>query len=101
MSKLKDCCNICRVIDEGPLVSCAICKFPYHMKCVQPKLTIKNFDTILATPGFYYYCPDHHNLSAHKVLQKFSSMESKFFKYISDISEDLSKFREDVNKFFI
>lgn len=87
-----DCCNICRISNRSPLVTCSVCKLPFHMKCVAPKMTIKDFDTFLATPGFFFYCEKHCDLSVHKLLKRLATIEEKFKRCFSEINEELKDF---------
>lgn len=92
----KENCNICHKASRSPLVNCAVCKYPYHMKCVAPNSTIKDFDGLLSTPGFYFYCKNHHNLSVHKLLKRISSIEEKFKKCFSEVNDELASFQESL-----
>lgn len=98
IAKTMECCNICRISNRSPLVVCAVCKFPFHMKCVSPKLTIKDFDTVLSTPGFYFYCNDHCNLSVHKLLRTLAGIEEKFRRCFTEINNELNDFQSALKK---
>lgn len=91
-TKSMENCNLCKTAGGSPLVNCAACKFPFHMKCIAPQLTIKDFDAIISTPGFYFYCNEHCNLSVHNLLKRISRMEDKFRKCFKEISDDIADF---------
>lgn len=92
----KENCNICHVANRSPLVTCAVCKYAYHMKCISPKSTIKDFDALLSIPGFYFYCKDHHNLSVHKLLKRIDYIEDKFKKCFAEVNEELNDFQKSL-----
>lgn len=66
------------------------------MKCVAPNSTIKDFDALLQTPGFYFYCKDHHNLSVHKLLKKIAAIEDKFKKCFTEVNQELNDFQKSL-----
>lgn len=92
----KDTCNTCNLSGISPLVNCAVCKESYHIKCIAPNSTIKDFDALLTTPGFYFYCKNHHHLSVHNLIKRLSSIEEKFKKCFSDVNEELTQFHKSI-----
>lgn len=101
MEKSFDFCNKCRKDDNCALVHCAVCSFPFHVKCVAPKLTVKACDDLVANPSFHFYCEDHLNLCVHKLLNRISKLERKFkvcIEPLSDISSELEKHQADLKK---
>lgn len=100
MNKSFDFCNKCRIDDNSALVHCAVCSYPFHVKCVAPKLTVKACDELVANPSFHFYCEDHRNLCVHKLLNRISMLERKFrscIEPLSDISNELDKHQTELN----
>lgn len=80
MEKSFNICNKCRKDDDQPVIHCAVCCYPFHMKCIAPKLTVKTFDDVMSLPGFQFYCDDHLNLCVHKLLNRISLLEKNLRK---------------------
>jgi hypothetical protein len=100
MEKSFDFCNKCRKIDNGALIHCAVCSYPYHVKCIAPKLTVKACDDLIANNNFHFYCDDHSELCVHKLLNRISKLERKFrtcVEPLNDISNELDKHQQHLN----
>lgn len=101
MEKTFDVCNKCHVHNNSALVHCAVCSYPFHVKCVAPKLTVKACDDLISNPCFNFYCEEHQNLCVHKLLNRISSLERKFrmcVEPLTDISNELDKHQDQLVK---
>ena len=93
-------CNLCQIFDSSPLVHCAVCCHAFHMKCVLPNVPLIAFDAIERSPNFAFYCNDHTNFCVHKLLQKISSLETKFsdgMQPMIEIYKELEQHKEDLS----
>jgi hypothetical protein len=92
-------CNKCKKEDNCALIHCAVCSYPYHAKCVAPKLTVKACDELVANNNFQFYCDDHQSLCVHKLLNRINLLERKFRKCtepLVDITNELDKHQADL-----
>lgn len=99
MNKSFDFCNKCRKKDDAAIIHCAVCSYPFHSKCVAPKLTVKACDDLISINNFQFYCDDHQNLCVHKLLNKISLLERKFkmcSEPLRDINQALEKHQFDL-----
>lgn len=101
MEKTFDHCNKCRKDDDSALIHCAVCAYPYHVKCVAPKLSVKTCDDLIANNNFHFYCDAHQSLCVHKLLNRISLLERKLrvcLAPLNDISNELDKHRSDLEQ---
>lgn len=99
MNKSFDYCNKCGKADDAAVIHCAVCSYPYHAKCVAPKLTIKACDDLISNNNFQFYCDDHQNLCVHKLLNRISLLERKFricLEPLTEINCVLDKHQSDL-----
>ncbi|KAL5282300.1 hypothetical protein ACFFRR_005469 [Megaselia abdita] len=100
MEKTFDVCNKYRKEDNCALIHCAVCSYPFHVKCVAPKLTVKACDKLILNTSFHFYCDDHQNFCGHKLLNRISSLERKFRKCVeplTEISAELDKHQTELS----
>jgi hypothetical protein len=92
MEKSFEICNKCHKNDSCALIHCVVCAYPFHVKCIAPKLTVKACDDLVANSNFHFYCDDHSDLCVHKLLNRISKLERKFrpcIEPLTDISKEL------------
>lgn len=87
MEKSFNYCNKCGKEDNCAMIHCAVCSYPFHAKCVAPKLTVKACDELVIHPNFNFYCDEHLNYCVHKLLNRISSLEKKFRKCAGPLKE--------------
>lgn len=81
-------CTICNIANGKRCIHCSVCSKAYHFTCISSNITDADICAVDKFTGFYWYCPEHRNITVHKLLDKLSDCEKKLMTQQTDF--DLS-----------